>query len=337
MRNYRGYEYNSGYPVTELSLAQFQHILPPGILQQLKPPPAPQDGFQHRVFEFMGVQFNGNLGDFALAHDAVPIVHYLVSHGVNVKINTNGSLRNAAWWQQLAHPLVSVGWALDGLEDTHHLYRQDTDWQRIIDHAQAYIAAGGRATWRFIPFDHNRHQEQACRDLAAKLGFEHFENIYDGRDRGPVFDRNGKFSHWIGQRRPSESTEPAELEPLLQNHITWFDHRTVQCEKDKPNLEIVCEHKRQREIYISADGSVYPCCFLGFYPDTMNHPGNQQLEAMVHQNNALVWDLEHCMSWFEQVEQSWSKPTIAQGRLYQCVNTCGRTPTKQSQPQENTP
>ena len=46
MRNYRGMDYNSGYPDTELSLADFQHIVGP-VVQQLT-----------------HANFNGNLGDF---------------------------------------------------------------------------------------------------------------------------------------------------------------------------------------------------------------------------------------------------------------------------------
>jgi hypothetical protein len=33
--------------------------------------------------------------------------------------------------------------------------------------------------------------------------------------------------------------------------------------------------------------------------------------------------LEHCLEWFEKVEQTWAKPSVANGRLYQCVASCG--------------
>jgi MoaA/NifB/PqqE/SkfB family radical SAM enzyme len=158
--------------------------------------------------------------------------------------------------------------------------------------------------------------------LATALGFARFENIYDGRDNGPVFTRTGQYSHQIGH-----DTRPAHIVPdvqaLLHNHKTWFNHRTIQIVKDQPELTISCEHKRQEEIYIAANGTVYPCCFLGYYPDTMHHPGNEQLQELVHENNALEYDLEHCMDWFERVEQTWKLASIAEGRLYQCVNTCG--------------
>lgn len=322
MRNYRGLEYNSGYPLCELSLADFKHIVTPELLAQLTQDEAPVNGLVPKMFTFRGVEFNGNLGDFASARDAVEIVEYIAEHNVPVRINTNGSLRNSAWWSRLALPNVTVGFAIDGMSDTHKLYRQDTDWHRIIEHAQALIQAGGRAVWRFVPFDHNRHQEQECRQLAQKLGFFGFDNIYDGRDHGPVYTRNGEFSHTIGPAQPGNAPPIAAL---LESHITWYDAKTYRSHKDVPDLAMNCIHKQNREIYIAADGSVYPCCFLGFYPHTMSHPGNKELAPMVQENNALQYPLEHCLAWFESVEQAWSNPSIAEGRPYQCVSTCGKT------------
>jgi sulfatase maturation enzyme AslB (radical SAM superfamily) len=306
MRNYRGMDYNSGYPDTELSLVQFQHIVGPVIAQ------------------LTHANFNGNLGDFASARDAVEIVKYLVSYNIKININTNGSLRNTDWWQQLAMPGVTVGFALDGLEDTHALYRQDTDWNKVVANARAFIGAGGQAVWRFIPFDHNRHQETECRQLAREMGFARFENIYDGRESGPVFSRLGEYSHRIGTDSGPADYYP-DIKDLLVSHITWFDSRTVQSHKDTPELNLRCQHKINQEIYIAADGSIYPCCYLGFYPDSMTHAGNSQTKELVEENNALKYDLAHCLAWFDRVEQTWARDSIANGRLYQCVNSCAIT------------
>ena len=302
MRNYRGVDYNSGYPDTELTLVDIQHILTPDILKTI----------DH-------VNFNGNLGDFSLAKDGAEIVQYLVAHNITIGINTNGSLRPKSWWQKLASPRVTIGFALDGLADTHARYRQDTDWNRIIENAQAYIAAGGQAIWRFVPFDHNRHQEAECRTLAKEMGFIDFENIYDGRDSGPVYTRTGEFSHWLGP-----AGDPPPIKDMLQSHITWYDSKTVKIPKDTDTLNLRCRHKMAKEIYLAADGTVYPCCYLGFYPLSMNHPGNKELAPMVTENNALHYPLEHCLDWFESVEQAWSKSSIAEGRPYQCVSTCNQ-------------
>lgn len=304
VRNYRGYDYNSGYPICELSINDIEKIFTPEVIAHLGP---------------RSVNFNGNLGDFSNARDGVEIVKFFIDRGFRVDINTNGSARSAEWWSRLAMPGVSIGFAIDGLADTHALYRQDTDWHKIIENAQAYIAAGGTAVWRFVPFDHNRHQEQACKDMARDMGFKRFENIYDGRDRGPVYTRDGSFSHWLGPAEP----HPPALKDMLQSHVTWFRVETVDSHKDIPDIVYRCQHKRAQEIYIAADGSVYPCCYLGFYPGQMTHPGNEQLLPLVQENNSLKYGLEHSMAWFERVEDTWSKSSIRDGRLYQCVNSCG--------------
>jgi len=323
MRNYRGMDFNSGYPVCELSLAQFQHIFTPEVLSAMTQPEPEINGRRPVSYGFStGISFNGNLGDFASAKDGLEIVEYLVDHAVPVMINTNGSARTPDWWAKLALPGVEIGFALDGLDDTHSLYRQDTDWHKIIANAQAFIATGGQAVWRFVPFEHNRHQESTCRDIAQQLGFVKFENIYDGRDRTPVYTRSGQFSHHIGE--PYGGPIP-EIADMLTSHVTWYDSKTVKVAADVEPLKLNCTHKMNREIYIAADGTVYPCCYLGFYPATMTHPGNDQLQPLVQENNALVYDLEHCMQWFDQVEQTWAKQSITDGRLYTCVNSCGRT------------
>ena len=314
VRNYQGYDYNSGFPLTELTLQQFKQIVTPTFLKQLT-----------------SVLFNGNLGDFGLARDAKDIVKYIVDHNVPVSIMTNGSMRNPSWWAELAMPGVEIGFALDGLEDTHSLYRQDTNWHSVIANAQAFIQAGGHAIWRFITFDHNRHQIESCKELAKDLGFSSFIDISDGRDQTLVYTRTGEYSHRIGKLFPGEvKSSPPLIKDLLKSHVTWFDHRTVVNHKDTTPFNFICEHIRQKELYIAADGTVYPCCFLGFYPTTMHHPGNSQLKDLVKENNALEYGLEHALQWFDKVEETWSRDSIADGRLYHCVDSCGgRSSVKQ--------
>ena len=306
VRNYRGMEYNDGYPETELRLSDIKQMFPPEFLKQIK-----------------SILFNGNLGDFGLAKDAIEIVKYFVENKVShIDISTNGSMRTPSWWAQLALPGVNVGFAIDGLADTHYLYRQDTDWHKIIENAKGLIEAGGTAIWRFIPFDHNRHQEEECRQLANSIGFYQFQNIGQGRDRGYVYTRTGEYSHLIGAPyKPEDVTNPPTIQVLLTDHLTWTPLRRKH-ENDTPDLVVDCHHKRARELYVAANGDVYPCCWLGFYPKTMFHRGNETLKTLVHENNALEYGLEHSIEWFNKIEESWQKESIPAGRLYACVETC---------------
>jgi len=308
MRNFHGFEYNSGYPITQLTLEQFKHIVNPKLLSQLD-----------------RIMFNGNLGDFGLASDAQEIVEYILQNSdAKIKIETNGSMRTPNWWARLCDPRIRILWALDGMADTHSLYRQDTDWHRVIANAQAHIQAGGNSVWKFIPFDHNRHQLEQCQTMSQDLGFVDFVVYDQGRNHGPVFSRQGEISHWLG---PANEDAPI-LDEMLVNHVTWFDHRTAP-EWINETDRINCKHISAKELYIAADGSVYPCCWLGFYPTTMAHAGNDQLRGMVNKNNALEYDLETCMAWFAEVEASWAKPNMASGKLYHCLNNCTVIPPGQ--------
>lgn len=306
MRNYRGSDYNGGYPLTELSLNHIKQIFNTDFLQNIE-----------------SINFNGNLGDFGLARDAIKIVEYFLKNSTaNISIETNGSIQSPDWWAQLANSRITILFALDGLADTHGLYRQGTSWQKVIDNASEFIKAGGNAVWKFIPFEHNKHQIEECEKLSKQLGFENFILWDQGRNQGPVYTRNGKFSHWLGVPDP-HGVPP--LDAILDDHLNWFDPETVIAKTDISDDYIInCNHTTINEIYIAADGSVYPCCWLGYFPESMHHPGNIQIKNLVHQNNALEYSLEYAIKWFDKVYESWKIPTVRDGKLFTCLQTCGR-------------
>ena len=95
-RNYRGSDYNSGYPDTELYLSDIVHIFNPQLMTQLAQNPT------------YGVNFNGNLGDFSASRDGVEIANHFADAGIRCSINTNGSSRSAAWWARLARPEIAA-------------------------------------------------------------------------------------------------------------------------------------------------------------------------------------------------------------------------------------
>lgn len=306
MRNYRGSDYNGGYPLTELTLSDIKKIFKLDFLKNIQ-----------------CINFNGNLGDFGLAREALEIVDYFLKNSkAEILIETNGSIRTPSWWANLANPRIKIYFALDGLEDTHLLYRQNTDWKKIIDNATRFINAGGRAVWKFIPFMHNEHQIEQCKKLSEQLGFETFILWDQGRNQGPVYTPDGNFSHWLGI---PDQNGPPPIEALLEDHLKWFDPETVIAKTETRNNYIIdCNHINAKEIYVAADGSVYPCCFLGFYPRSMHQPGNIQIKKLISNNNALEHGLEKSIEWFNELYKSWNHSTVATGKPFICLQTCGR-------------
>ena len=307
-RNFRGYSYNDGYPELNFSLANARKIFTPDFLHQLT-----------------SIRINGNYGDAVMNPETVDIVDYFVHHNKNlaVSISTNGSARKSEFWQQLAHLGVNVIFCLDGLEDTHHLYRQNTVWSTVIKNAKTFIAAGGRATWKMIRFDHNVHQITRCRQLAAEMKFVEFQLVDHGRNIGPVFDNHGKLTHVIGQY--SGPTEFALLFHKKQTDEVLLEDIAIT---RTPKQNVKCATVHRRSIYISATGDVSPCCWTGFYPATYGageyHQAiNSQLQPLITKNNALQYPLIECVEWFKHIETSWNKHSYQNGRLVVCDDYCG--------------
>jgi MoaA/NifB/PqqE/SkfB family radical SAM enzyme len=312
-RNFWGYPHNDGYPEINLSLSQAQHIFSAEFIAQLEL-----------------ILINGNFGDMVMNPNSADIVEYFRSHNKNllIKISTNGGARDAKFWRRLAHAGITVLFALDGLEDTHSLYRQNTVWATVIKNAKTFIAHGGNAVWKMIRFQHNQHQIDACQKLSAEMGFSGFELVNHGRDTAPVFDNQGKLTHVLGSYQ-GETSFP----------VLWHSRKTDQVLVEDvvgdrvPKNKIDCLTKKFKSIYIAANGAVSPCCFTGYYPNTFGHgyywqAANSQLQPLVTNNNALEYSLQECIQWFHNVESSWQHNDYNHGRLIVCDDNCGYNSSK---------
>lgn len=308
-RNFRGYPYNDGYPETNFTLEYAHKIFSPGFLKQLK-----------RIW------INGNYGDIVMNPESTEIISYFREHNPNLRIevSTNGSARNKEFWQSLASLNVHVSFCLDGLEDTHHLYRQNTSWATIIKNAKIFITAGGKATWKFVKFNHNIHQIDACKQMSKDLKFYNFNLVDHGRNLGPVFNKHGDYSHTIGKYNGltefSVLFHKKKTDEVLLKDIT--NVRT-------PKKTISCWSKHMRSIYIAANGDVSPCCWTGFFPRTYGHGEylqavNSQIAPLITKHNALNFPLVDCIKWFTEIENSWDICSYNQGRLVACDDNCGR-------------
>lgn len=303
-RNFRGVDIVDTYPICDMSLEQAQKIFTVSFLQQLEQ-----------------ILINGNYGDFITARDGLAIVEYFLTANPQLKIiiSTNGSGRPHIW-KRLGELGVEVQFRLDGLEDTHHLYRQYTDFNLIIENAIKFIQAGGSATWAMIRFAHNEHQIETARVLSKSLGFKHFELVDAGRNTTPVFTRDKKLSHIIGNYIGT-----TDYDTLYDQYQQYISDPDVTLKKVKiVEKKIDCYSKKNREIYVAANGEIYPCCWLGFYPlSRQGNPSTFQLRPLIKENNALDHGIEHAIAWFNQIEETWAK-TVPEGKIYTCNETCGK-------------
>jgi len=313
-RSFFGYPHNNGFTERDLTLPEAQIIFPPEFIQQLNE-----------------LYINGNFGDAVMNPETVDIIEYFKLHNpkIHVMISTNGGARNKQFWQALARLDVEIYFCIDGLEDTHHLYRQNTLYSTVIQNAKTFIAAGGRAVWRMIEFDHNRHQQSAAQHISKDLGFKKFQITRGNRVNSPVFNKEQQLTHTIGDpaKEIGEFDRSFIFDSLWENRINGEVLLEDIVGDEIPKL-IECEVKKKKSVYVASTGDVYPCCYLGFEPKTFGqgqwHQAiNQQFKHMIQKNNALEYSIEQCIEWFSGIENSWSIPTFEQGRVFMCNRQCG--------------
>lgn len=215
--------------------------------------------------------FNGNYGDFITNNEALDIIEYfsIVSPNATFHINTNGSARTTDWWRKLATiQHIKVTFAIDGLKDTHHLYRRNTDFDTILENASAFIQAGGTAEWMMTIFAHNEHQVNECNELSKSLGFAKFTPRFSYRGN-VVVTEDTKPIHFIKQA--SSLNLPSNRAVLLgdklkeiEKQISNGTYREKQCHNNQPlSDKNDCMSYKDRSIFIGADWFVAPCCYVG--------------------------------------------------------------------------
>jgi MoaA/NifB/PqqE/SkfB family radical SAM enzyme len=275
----------------------------------------------------------GNFGDPCACREFVDIYEYVreLNPRIGLACNTNGSLRTPEWWARLGAVMTQqqnngnyCTFSLDGLEDTNHLYRRNTNWKKIMENAKAFIDAGGIAHWDYIVFQHNAHQVEDARQLAKDMGFRNFNVKRTTRwaDYIGTTEKKGTYPvYWKGKHL-YDLTQPdeeqfrhnfADAEYFKQSKyqsitlgdfkkmigIKNVDHRWIDnkyTEIDLTDLSIGCrsvrdarEHQPFNEIYISAGGHVAPCCFLGSEPfqDTSVRDRDENYVSMITAQGGL--------------------------------------------------
>jgi MoaA/NifB/PqqE/SkfB family radical SAM enzyme len=276
--------------LNEITLGQFKEWFPIEVIQQLD-----------------SLFMCGNLGDPIIAQDCLEIFQYLRDTNANIRLSmhTNGSARNKTWWQKLAYAKVRVTFGIDGLEDTHMLYRIGTDFDKIIDNACDFIQAGGEAEWHMLVFEHNEHQIEACREHSNKIGFTKFTIKHTSRFK------DGKFNVLDDQGKTVNILYPTERSKTLTRSVLSVTTSEIQCKAQK-----------YKQIYVAADGTISPCCWLDFswqlpnqdnridYMDTIGVFPNLNTNSMKE-----IFD----SGYFKRIEDAWAvKPLI------ECSKQCGK-------------
>lgn len=261
--------------------------------------------------------FGGAYGDPLAARELLEIVEYLTPKGVAVAIATNGSLRKPEWWTRLGTAMAGGDSVLelhiDGLEDTNGLYRIGTDYAKIIENAQAFIATGAKAEWHYIRFGHNEHQVEEAHRRSRALGFAGFtliDSIRFGPDGVFRFQKpDGSAGVFHAPKRSGADVRAERVGPV-----------SPAPDPSQGAGEIDCKSARRNSPYISAHGQVSACCWMtgsveeaGFYaahgvaPRSLNLRNRPLADIMADEPFASLYS------------DAWKT-----GRLQTCQIKCGR-------------
>lgn len=272
------------------------------------------------------------------------------------------------------HNKMKLVFSIDGLEDTNHLYRRNVDWNTLTHNVKTFISAGGNATWEFLVFRHNEHQIEQAKELAYNMGFKSFLpkrafGFDDPKNNSlmprMVFDKNGIKQYKIlppTQEQHLMSGPGAEFKdrdynidvtelneakilkyfPRLKNKVDQFDNATEAEElgiyEDTLNKkEIKCKSLSNNfsEIYVNAEGILFPCCYVGTqYDSGIDTFQVRQIKSKVKSNikdlDLNLHDLNTIInsSILEEIfAKSWNKETIRHGKMAYCSEMCGSDST----------
>jgi len=267
----------------------------------------------------------GNYGDALASPTFDETYEFSLTKAKHVRIATNGSLRTPDWWESLAKKStnkLSVIFSIDGLEDTNHLYRVGSNFNKIIENATAFINAGGHAEWAFIEFKHNYHQIDQARSMATDLGFNKFTVKYTAR--------------FADQNQTTLETKKGNLVEDKENNQNKVDKENIIKKYSSFNeyvnqTEITCKYQADSTIFIDMCMKVWPCCWLGAPP--YFHKQTEQSESFNHLYNMYGRDFndlrKHGWKVFEHeffktyLKNSWHSPDDTFKRIFTCGRTCG--------------
>ena len=224
------------------------------------------------------IRFNGNVSEPLASKEFLSMCRFLKEEtDTSIQVSTHGSLKGPVYWKQLGEvfkgdPRSIIFFSLDGVgQKSLSNYRVGAKFNKIIQNAQSYIDAGGKAIWRMIIFKHNQHQIEEAKALAEDIGFWEFITVHTNR-------RHNMNMSWAHKGRKG-ILKNQDILPEWNFEVdkSEFSHK----------LDIECKYQKQNQFYIDYYKRVWPCCYI---PNKIKNGKEQQWYATYNENmtNSLV-------------------------------------------------
>jgi len=292
------------------------------------------DRIPDEIYQQADLDFCGTLGDPCAAPNFLEVIEKIKTKNSSktIGIATNGGMKTPEWWAKLGAllgPNDHVIFGIDGLEDLNHVYRVNVRWNKLMENIKAFIAAGGRANWQFIPFLHNQHQIEACKQLSKEMGFISFFTVENTRY---ILDAaNGNVRYGANKTLLQQPSLPKyQSETVINFSPSINDYKSFRDATESGS--ICCESLDKKEMYIDVKGRLLPCCYLsgathtldptdewdGFYKFWTEH-GGDKVSLFYH-----TWNEVLEADYYTALKETWTKK-YGQGRLLVCSATCAKS------------
>ena len=281
--------------------------------------------------------FCGNHGDPIFAPDMLEHAKYVreCNPEINMFVTTNGGARKPEWWEKLAKVVSFVNFSVDGLQDTNHFYRQGVKWQNVEDNMAAFCDAGGYAKWTFLVFNYNEHQVEQARMFAELIGVKDFIVKKSGRYINTA-DLKKKDDHQAVFRgkdaiRLSPPKDPKYRNKAIDNDYDKIVEKYGSMDSFIDVAEIKPKCLQKQEIYVSAEGLVFPCCWLAGQVYKWWRPieSSQEYKVIMSTGGFEKINVHHTPlqeiingDFFTTVKSSWDIHGVGQGRMKTCGTKC---------------
>jgi len=229
--------------------------------------------------------YDGSFGDSPFHPDFLELIEYAASKCtklIDLTISTNGSYKTPAFWKNLGEILHKylpkrhhVMFDLDGIDNkTQNMYRISTDFDKIIENAEAFSSGGGVAVWKMIPFDFNDKLVKQAKELAWKHGFSHFQRNRVSRVEQKAVqialsEKLGVLDEMKEEDEDLQNISDKEVDKQIKNAQELI--KDIKIDKNLEvweNLEnarevtgVTCIWANDNRYQISHDGSVWRCCW----------------------------------------------------------------------------
>jgi radical SAM protein with 4Fe4S-binding SPASM domain len=156
-----------------------------------------------------------NWGEPFLNKDIFKMIAYATENNVGTTMHSNFNFFN----EEMAEKLVRSGLthlylSIDGAsQDTYSIYRINGDYNKVLKNVELLLRKKKElkkkfpiVTWKFLTFDHNRHEVNIAKERSHILGVNNFETfeanpvLMDLRDEAKKYSENPRLFDTLSEK-----------------------------------------------------------------------------------------------------------------------------------------